>query len=354
MAIREGKWDCPSCGHVGNRGPVKYCGSCGSPRGEGVKFYLPDDAPEVTDAEALRRAHAGPDWVCKYCNAANPADNAFCSGCGASRDGTRRLPVIDHPNTPPPTPPAKVPSVPVKTCGLGCLIVLVVCVILMAIGAYVNAPKEKKLTIESFHWTRTIAVEEFGPVTERAWQGEVPSGARILGSSSEVHHVDHIRTGSETRSRTVHERVQTGTRRVKSGTRDLGNGYFEDTYRDEPIYEDRSHEESYEEPTYRDEPVYRKKIRYEIEKWMPSREVKAEGDDHWPTWPDPNLGKKEREGRRQETYEIIFRDEAGAPIAYTAPNEQVWKSFDRQQTYIARVDNSGNVLEIRTATSAPP
>lgn len=356
MAIREGKWDCPSCGHIGNRGPVKFCGSCGAPRGQGVKFYLPDDAPEVTDSEALRRAHAGPDWVCNYCNAANPADNGFCSGCGASRDGTRRLPVIDHPNAPPPVtpPPVTPPNKSTKSCGLGCLIVLVLVLLIQGIGAYLSRPKETKLTVQNFHWTRTIRIEEFRPVTERAWQGEVPSGAHVLGSSTEVHHVDHIQTGTRTMSRTVHERVQTGTRRVRSGTRDLGNGYFEDTYRDEPVYEDRSHEESYEEPTYRDEPVYRKSIRYTIEKWMPGREAKAEGEDHWPSWPDPSLGKKEREAGRQETYEIIFRDEGGRLIPYTPPNEQVWKSFDRQHTYTAKVDSDGHVVEIAPPTSAPP
>ena len=346
MAIREGAWDCPSCGRKGNRGPVKFCGGCGSPRGADVKFYLPDDAPEVTDSEALRRARAGPDWICNYCGADNPADNVFCSGCGASRDGTKRRPVVEHPLA---TPPSASPK-PKKRgwCGVGCLSLLA----LFGFFLYLGMPKEAELTARGFHWTRTINVEELRPVVEQAWQGEVPSGARVLGSSSAVHHVNHIQIGSRTRTRTVSERVQTGTRRVKTGTRDRGNGYFEDVYRDEPVYENRSHEESYEEPIYRDEPVYRQRIRYEIEKWVPSREAKVEGNARFPLWPDPRLGNKEREGGRQETYDVFFIDKEGKTVHYKAPNEQVWTSFEPDHTYTAKV-RDGEVVEMVPATSAP-
>ena len=349
MAIREGAWDCPSCGRKGNRGPVKFCGGCGSPRGPEVKFYLPDDAPEVTDQEALRRARAGPDWICNYCGADNPADNAFCSGCGGSRDGTQRRPVIDHPIAPPPPPPA---SKPTKRgwCGAGCLGL----VALIGFFLYLGMPKKTELTVDGFHWTRTIAVQELRPVTESAWDGEVPGGARILGSSREVHHVNHIQTGTRTRTRTVTERVQRGTERVKTGTRDRGNGYFEDVYEDRPVYENRSHEETYEEPVYVDEPVYRRRYRYEIEKWLPIRESKAEGSDRAPNWPDPTLGSKAREGGRQETYEVLFHDAKGKPAHYKAPNELTWKSFEPGRTYTGKVKNDGEVVEIVPPTFAPP
>ena len=96
MAIREGAWDCPACDRKRNRGPRKYCPSCGTPRAPDVPFYLPEDAPEVTDLEALRKAKAGPDWKCNFCGADNAADYAHCTGCGASRDGAARRPVIDY------------------------------------------------------------------------------------------------------------------------------------------------------------------------------------------------------------------------------------------------------------------
>ena len=45
---------CPSCGRKLNRGPEKFCGSCGAPRGQDVKFYLPEDARIVTEQEELK------------------------------------------------------------------------------------------------------------------------------------------------------------------------------------------------------------------------------------------------------------------------------------------------------------
>ena len=54
MSIREGKWDCKTCGQKGNRGPNTYCGACGSPRPDNVEFYLPDNAEEITDQALIR------------------------------------------------------------------------------------------------------------------------------------------------------------------------------------------------------------------------------------------------------------------------------------------------------------
>ncbi|HKI05809.1 MAG TPA: zinc ribbon domain-containing protein [Thermoanaerobaculia bacterium] len=356
MAIREGAWDCPVCGRKKNRGPEKFCGGCGAPRGPEVKFYLPEDAPEVVAAEALKKAQAGPDWVCPYCDADNPADHAFCSGCGAPKDpGAQIREVVERPlGAPPPPPPQLVAPAPPakgtstalkKGCGIGCLGLLA----LAALVFFVGRPKSADLTVTGFHWLRTIAVEELRPVTEQAWEGEVPPGARILGSSREVHHVDRIQTGTRTATRTVSERVQTGTERVQTGTRDLGNGYFEDVYEDRPVYEDRSHEETYQEPVYREQPVYRQRIRYEAEKWVPDREARAEGQDRSPVWPGPNLGTNEREGSRKELYEVLFQDAEGKPVRYQAPNEQVWKSFEEGRTYKAKVRGSGEVVEIEGA-----
>jgi hypothetical protein len=349
MAIREGAWDCPQCGRQRNRGPEKFCGGCGAPRGPEVRFYLPEDAAEVTDAQALEQAKAAPDWICSYCEADNPARNDFCSGCGASKEGTQARPVVEHrfdaPAVPPPLPsaPSKLSPGLKKGCGLGCLGLLALVILFAILGR----PREKDLTVSGHHWVRTIAVEELRPVTEQAWEGEVPSAARLLGSSNEVHHVDRIQTGTRTQTRTVSERVQTGTERVKVGTRDLGNGYFEDVYEDRPVYETREREETYQEPVYIEKPVYRKRYRYQIEKWVPDREARNEGQGTAAAWPDPKLAGKQREGGRQEVYEVFFTDPKGKQARYRAPNEQVWRSFEEGRTYKGKVKSDGEVVEIQ-------
>jgi hypothetical protein len=77
------------------------------------------------------------------------------------------------------------------------------------------------------------------------------------------------------------------------GTRDLGNGFFEDVYESRPVYRPR--------------PVYRTKHSYEIERWVKDRTARASGRDPTPTWPDPGLRRGEREGARRETYTAILR-----------------------------------------------
>src|SRR5215210_5155094 len=300
MAIREGAWDCPHCGRKKNRGPEKFCGGCGAPRGEDVQFYLPPDSPEVTAADALKRAQAGPDWTCSFCEADNPSVNAFCSSCGAARDGAQARPVVEHRKdaAPPPAPPPPSPGNPKlkRGCQIGCLGL----VALLALVWFFNRPKETVLTVAGHRWERTVGVEELRTVTEEGWEGELPAGARSLSSRREVHHQNKVRIGTETRTRTVTERVQTGTERVKVGERDLGNGYFEDIYEDRPVYEDQEREETYEEPVFREEPIYSTRHRYEVDKWMPSRNARAGAEDRNPNWPDPGLGSKEREGKRTE------------------------------------------------------
>ena len=352
MAIREGAWDCPACGRKGNRGPEKFCGGCGNPRGPEVKFYLPEDAPEVTDAEALERAKAAPDWHCPYCDADNRDENTFCSGCGAPRDGAATRQVVEHRfDAPPPPPPQPLkPQEPGKGKGgrifkFGCLGLI----LLIGLFAFLGRPKAKDLTVTGHQWLRSIQVEELRPVQEQAWEDELPSGARTLSSSREVFRVNKIRIGTETRTRTVSERVQTGTERVKVGTRDLGNGYFEDVYEDRPVYENQEREETYEEPVYREEPVYKRRYRYEVDKWQPDREAKAEGQDLSPHWPDTNLDSKEREGTRKEEYIVLFTDSEGEPARYKAPNEQTWQLFEEGRTYRGKVKSDGEVVEIEDA-----
>jgi hypothetical protein len=354
LAIREGAWDCPHCGRKRNRGPEKFCGGCGAPRGEDVQFYLPDDAREVTEADELRKAQAGPDWTCAFCESDNPSDHAFCSSCGASRDGSTARQVVEHrmdaalptplvsaPEAPPPVSPTSGSPRLKRGCQIGCLALVALVFLVWLIGR----PRERVLTVTGHRWERSVAVEELRTVTEEGWEGELPAGARSLSSSREIHHQNRIQIGTETRTRTVSERVQTGTESVKVGTRDLGNGYFEDVYEDRPVYEDREHEETYEEPVFREEPVYRLKHRYQVDKWMPARDAKAGAADLSPVWPGLGLSPNQREGQRTEVYEVLFDDREGDSRVYRARDEVEWRSFQPGVSYRAKVQGD-KIIEI--------
>lgn len=358
MAIREGAWDCPACGRKRNRGPEKFCGGCGRPRGPEVKFYLPEDSPEVTDAAALARAAAGPDWSCPYCDADNPATHTFCSGCGAPRDGAAVREVVEHrgagPVAPPPSlqaqalaqaaPPAAKGSVGSwlkKGCGIGCLGLLV----LTSLIVFLGRPQDADLTVTGHRWERAVELEAQKRVTEQAWQDKVPAGVLIVGSRREIHHYDKVQTGTERKTRTVTDSEYAGTERVQVGTRDLGNGYFEDVYEDRPIYRDVSREETYDEPVYREDPVYRQRILYEVDRWVPVRTERVAGENLASAWPPLTLAGTEREKQRTEKYQVLFKDEDGKTYVYEAPTEAAWRAFEPGRVYKAKV-SGGKIVEI--------
>lgn len=355
MAIREGAWDCPQCGRKRNRGPAKYCEGCGYPRGADVELYLPEDAPEVTDAAALARARSGPDRTCAYCDGDNPADAEYCGGCGAGKDGSKPRPVIEHRDEPPPVQPvAGTPEKPQKpkkkrgcgrtVLGLGCL-GLVGLILLVVVGGWFTS-RPSVATAGGFEWSRTVEIQQATPEIREAWEGEVPAGARILDTRREVHHKDRTRIGTEQKTRTYTERVQTGTETVKVGTRDLGNGYFEDVYEDRPIYETVERQEMRQEPVYREDPVYRNKVRFQIDAWKTVRTEKDQGSGRSPRWPLVALLPGEREGPRKATYTVIFQDSEGGTRRYATADETEWRSVRQGARYKVRKRGSGEVSEV--------
>ncbi len=357
MAIREGAWDCDVCGRVGNRGPEKHCAGCGHPRGEEVKLYLPEDAPELSEQAALDRALAGPDWSCEHCDGDNRADYEHCTGCGAPRGESAEREVIEHrtpvaassarpeprrevqpaADTPPPAPPSKKRRKELrekhrrekrKGCRRPLVIGLALLAALVALIAWCGRTSEATATVTGFAWERTIQVEKLLTVTEEALPSQVPPGARRL---------DAEREGA---TRTVTERVQVGTERVKVGVRDLGNGFFEDVYEDRPIYELRQRQVPVRGPPAGG------KVRYQIDRWQTVREAKASGGDRSPRWPDPALAAGERGGERAERLTVLLAATDGRRLRYRARDEAEWRRFAPGQEFLVEATASGTVRSL--------
>lgn len=107
----EGMWDCPNC-ETANKGSQMKCEGCGSVRDEDVKFYLPENAREITDQAEIDQANAGADWICGFCSTSNSASATDCKQCGGPRDeGTEQKaeeykPAGAASSSPTPPPPA--------------------------------------------------------------------------------------------------------------------------------------------------------------------------------------------------------------------------------------------------------
>ncbi|RME03995.1 MAG: hypothetical protein D6812_04740 [Deltaproteobacteria bacterium] len=355
MAIQEGRWDCRSCGTVGILGRRKSCPNCGRSRPEGTRFYLPEDAQEVTDEARLQEARSGADWLCSYCGASNSATLEACGGCGADRADSERQAVRDYaldeiprsgdnaPDSPARQEGARTPP-PRRRGSLRKFLVAggVVGGILLLLFL-VFRPRHETLTVTGFSWEREIDVEAYRTVTEEGW--DLPHGARVKKKWRDIHHYEDVLDHYETRTRKVSERVQTGTERYVCGKRDLGNGYFEDRYCTRPKYETRYRTETYREPVYRKEPVYRMKYRYDVEKWVHDRTKRAAGEDREPEWPPLRLAKNERAGKRTEHYFVHFTDEEKKRYRKEVSEAQ-WRRYEVGKRYSARVSRSGEVLEV--------
>lgn len=344
MAIREGAWDCPACASKGIPGSRKHCGSCGTARGPEVEFYLPEGAREVTEAEEQRRANAGPDWKCPYCNGDNPGFNTHCSGCGSSQDGTEKRAVrtlMDKADKPDSAPGPNWFARILTGC---CLMVL-----LFFVGCWMlTRTTVQTMQVTSMAWQRDIDVEVLGMVTAEGWQGkgEVPAGARVLSRQKGVREHRQVQTGTVSKTRKVTERVETGTRKVKVGTKDMGNGYFEDVYREEPTYENESREERYDEPVYREEPVYDTRVRYEVERWHIESTASEKGNDNKPRWPTVGEGAKRRAGPRTESYKVMLTQN-GKSYEFTTDKEAQFTPFAPGQSVKAAVTALGIVDELQ-------
>jgi hypothetical protein len=174
---------------------------------------------------------------------------------------------------------------------------------------------EDRVSVSGFEWERSIEVEAFRTVRESAWEGEQPAGARVLARSREVHHS---------------ERSQIGNKKVKVGRKDLGNGFFEDVYENQPVY--------------REQPVYRTRLSFEVERWVRDRTARASGADQSPVWPNPGLRSGEREAGRKERYVVLLK---GSSRDYKMDlPQQRWASLRAGQGFRAVVQGGSRVLSL--------
>jgi hypothetical protein len=339
MTIREGRWDCQSCGSVEILGRHPICPRCGFPRPQGTRFYLLEDEPEVTDTPQLAAARAGANWLCEFCGASVPADLPKCTQCSALRGTSPQQTVRDYnlgqvPRTGDGTPPPAKPAGPQPLLAVtadarkrrptfGCLTLLIGLVVLgFVTTAFLIVPRSRQVTVEAVGWERTIQVEQLRNVTEQGWS--VPPTGKVLSEQQAVHHTNQVLDHYETRTRQVSERVQVGTEQYVSGRRDLGNGYFEDITSTRPVYENQSRTETYQEPVYRQVPVYRTQYTYAIDRWMPDRVAKTAAQDHAPHWPVVEASDTVRPGARTERLWVRLKDKQGKIYTLTVPEDR-WR-----------------------------
>lgn len=317
MAIRVGRWDCEVCGTNGILGPETKCNNCGSPRPEDVKFYLPDDAEEVKDEKKIEEANAGADWVCSHCGSHSKHWATRCQSCGSPKDvagdGDKHLEEkVTYFNQKPAEEPKRTirsasPRPPRKKSKLGKYL-LYAGLLIVGFIALNMISSDVEVQVKEHRWERKVAMEEYKRVTEEDWS--LPQGAELIKSYRAVHHNDKRLIGHETK--TITKKVKVGDERYKCGTKDKGNGYFEDVYCTRPIYENR--EETYQDPVYELVPVYQTKYQFSIMRWKAIESLYAKSTGKNVYWPEPasnQQGERFRQGKKEAKYTLLITDHNG-------------------------------------------
>lgn len=337
--LLTGVWDCKYCKNIAISGSLRECPNCGNPRGKNVKFYLPDQA-KVVDEEEAKTINRNPDWLCSFCDSYNSDSIQVCESCGnprgkadinyfqhhedlkSSKEKSSTYEVCGYESSSyiqqdPEEQNAKVFSKlknaisrgfdAVKSIITPKVLIIFSAVVLVILGIIALAtPKIEKMTVEQIIWEYSMDIQEYRTVDESGWS--LPSEARLHRKSQEIHHYNEVLDHYETKTRQVSEQVLVGYKDVVVGHKDLGNGYFEEITRQEPIYKTEYRTETYQEPVYKSVPVYQTKYYYEIDKWIYDRTVTSSAFDRNPYWPEVQLTDKERVSRKDSKYFVRVVD----------------------------------------------
>lgn len=352
-AIRHGVWDCNFCPTRGISKDHLTCPNCNGNRPENVKFYLPENAPIVTNAAEIAQAHVGANWICSACHTDNTNDHDTCVHCNAPRGSSKsrethvyngdaphsadeariRLGERDDtlgsssfhpvdvqvssgesigfasPATQDPPRSDTVYTAPVqdfsptrrqnfttdssferKSGGSNFGMWVIFAVVALVVGGLIFfLTRTHEVTATATSFSWSRNIHIQVLNTVREEGWSIPGGGRQVSVTQKQSGTKQVFDHNETVEKKI--TVSDGSEEYKCGTRnkDLGNGDFEEE--DVMCTRQLSHQETKMEtkPVYRDEPVYDDWYTYDIEKWFDARTVPTSGSSQ--TDPGPYWGK---------------------------------------------------------------
>ncbi len=331
-------WVCPNC-QARNPGPEATCLQCGAPQPPEVDFILPAVADFVQDEAELARARLGPDLICPYCGARNPASNEACQQCSAPLDEAARrkagaiarqeapaaaltcsacgagnplgtsqcaqcgAPLGAGPDaqtaSPPPAAAAAAPKKKRKFLLPALLLVLLACCGLFY-ALFMRPARTVTAQVSDVYWRTTVAVEEMQPVRYTNQRGEPPSEAYNVSC-----------------------RVET-TQVCEETTVDRGNGYAEVV------------EECHDEQ----EQV----CSYTLDEWQLVDEYPLEGHTLEPRYAQPSLRPDQRQ-RKSLTLAVTF-ETGDERLPYTPESLAEFQRYQIGSTWQLTLNALGGVLAV--------
>lgn len=319
--------------------------------GDKEQFELPGQQELITDPEKLAQAAVGPDIHCPYCGARNPGNSEVCGQCGGDlKEGLRREagevlgahqtgPVPERPcpfcgspnpvNAPrcqncggdlvrKPEPlqakaAQKAPSQ--KLIWIVVALALALCCGIIGIYAILSARTSDEIGIvQSVAWQRQVQIIEQLPAEHTAWLDQVPANAE-LGECR-----DRYRTTSNSPQPNSTEVCGTPY------TVDQGSGVGK-------VVQDCQYE------------VYDSWCEYTQLEWQVVSIASAQEQDQQPYWPEFSLQPDQREGERDEAYQVIFLVD-GKRYDYQVSAED-FGYFEPGSEWVLKINTFGAITDVQ-------
>ena len=293
-------WDCDHCGQQGLLAKSqRHCPQCGAPQNPDKRHYPPPDQ----QTRVAGHAFVGADRTCPACGAPMAAKANNCTQCGAPMDGSAEVKSTDD-RAPKPAPAPREHRI--WPHGL-----IALAAIALAIWWLFLRSHTATVTVAAHRWTRTIAIEEYGPHPQSTWRDQVPIGAG----------------------------VSTCTRKQRS-SRQIPDG--EDCHTERHDKKDGTFEQVKKcSPKYRAEPIDDDWCTFTVMSWQTIDETKASGTGTSPAWPDaPAPSPTRRPGARTEALVLDFGAAGTCDVS-----DAVWRNYSDGQKLHAEVRaRSGGIV----------
>lgn len=352
-------WECSLCRKRGNRGlKDRYCGNCGHKKDDTDREYMPEDMSEAAAlaGDDARRAGAGRDWVCKFCDSVQNQLNKCCGNCGATERGTK----LQHVDTDAPVEAASSPNElqhalrahtrqSLKSWAMFVLPLLAIIALLL----WLFAPRDVMTQVSATHWQHDTVIERYAIYSHEGWYPD-PQALQVVPLGMRHHHYDRVHVGSHQES--YQDRYACGetctTNPSYTTCSSNGNG----TARCTKHGGGRSCSTKYcTRAAYRTVQDYQDVSRSQMWfgwrswGWGYNRTVTRQGSAGpiWPTGDDlkpSSIGDGERErSERRATYKVTFREDDGDTHDIEPKTEAEFLKYSKGDAVKLRVNNAGSV-----------
>ncbi len=346
-------WECPNC-RGENLGSHSICGNCGRPQPDDVDFYQGSHQELLKDESKIKRAKAGADIHCGYCDTRNAGDAKLCKQCGASlSEGAQRksegrvlgsfkagkgslieCPSCASPNayinrqchncgTPlshkQPSKKKEQKKAQKKAPNRNLLIYIGAGILFACAAIYFLFLRTSDVTgiVTDVAWERSVIVEEYAAVEREDWLDQIPADAELLSCTEEIRSVQSVVPIGERYDEVC------GT----PYTVETGSGFAE-------VVEDCEYH------------VYDQSCTYSAFDWLTLRTDRVDGNDFSPFWPSETLGSDQRYGDRSERYLCYFEAD-GDSYSYTADSQSEYDQCALGASFTLSINALGAVTSIQ-------